>query len=113
MITTEHSLRKTTITINNRIYKIKYFVYIGVDGKERLFIENIWIEAEFRRKGYARRIIQNLHRKYELPIHLYCFTNLLKFYRKLGFRKIYGPGFDELCEMKLNFKKPKTNEKRS
>ena len=68
--------------ISNKIYKLDYNV------GDVIFINTFRIEPVYRKRGYSKRILTSLQKKYDKPIVLLCFPTLLKFYKKIGFKQI-------------------------
>lgn len=70
------------MVIENDIFKVDYTV------GEVVFINHIFVEAKYRRNGYATRIIVYLKKFHKMPVVLHSFPTLAPFYEKLGFRKV-------------------------
>jgi len=81
----------------NKIYTIDY------DICDVIFINHISVNKEYQRKGYCRRILNNLQKQYQLPIALECWPTLLEFYINLGF-EIKCNTIDGYIEMKKDYK---------
>lgn len=80
--------------ISNKIYKIEF------DVNKVIFVNSFYIEPKYRNRGYSRRIMYGLSKKYNKPIHLLCFPTLFNFYKKIGFNKVCDT-VDGYIEMKL------------
>ena len=81
--------------IKNKIYSIDFDIY-----DEYIFINKFYIEPNYRHKGYSRRIINTLKKKYNKSIILECWVTLIDFYKKLRF-EIIGKTYDNYFEMIL------------
>ena len=82
------------IQINNKIYSITYNV------GDVIYINTFFIEYQYRKRGYSRRIINNLKKQYNKPIVLECWFTLIDYYKKLGFIEL-GPTNQGYTEMIL------------
>lgn len=85
------------VSISNKIYDINFSIC------DNIFINIFYIKPKYRGRGYSRKIIQSLQKKYDKNISLVCFPTLLKFYKKLGFEKVYNTN-DGYIELVLRIK---------
>lgn len=73
------------------IYTFNYSVWTGARG---IFIEDIWVEAEFRRAGVARAIMAALAKECQargwrrIDLNVLDWNRARGFYERLGFRWI-------------------------
>lgn len=81
--------------ISNKIYKLNYSV------GDVIFVNIFTIEPVYRKRGYSKRILTSLQKKYDKPIVLLCFPTLLKFYKNIGFEEVCGTvdGYKEMIFM--------------